>query len=156
MKTIQKGFTLIELMIVVAIIGILAAIALPAYQDYTIRSQVSEGPTLSEGVKLGVAEFYANNGTWPASNSDIGYTSTVSGSYTTGIVNTAGSVVITYGGTKAHANIAGKTLAITGGVNQNCDIAWSCGLNTKLPTGFTFAAMGTTNVNPKYLPSSCR
>jgi type IV pilus assembly protein PilA len=156
MKAVQKGFTLIELMIVVAIIGILAAIALPAYQDYTIRSQVSEGPTLAEGVKLAVAEYYANNGTFPATNVQIGYTSTVSGSYVTGIVNAAGSVVITYGPPKAHTNIQTKTLAITAGVNTNGDIAWSCGLTTNDPTGFTFAAKGPTSVLPKYLPSSCR
>ena len=156
MKNIQKGFTLIELMIVVAIIGILAAIALPAYQDYTIRSQVSEGPTLAEGVKLAVAEYYANNGTWPADNTAIGYTSTVSGTYVTNIANLAGSVVITYGPPKAHTKIQGKNLAITAGVNVNGDIAWSCGLTTTDPTGFTFAAKQTTDVDPKYLPSSCR
>jgi type IV pilus assembly protein PilA len=156
MKAIQKGFTLIELMIVVAIIGILAAIALPAYQDYTIRSQVSEGPTLAEGVKLAVAEYYANNGTWPAANVDIGYTSTVSGSYVTNISNVAGSVVVSYGLPKAHTKIQGQTLAITAGVNANGDIAWSCGLTTNDPTGFTFAAKGPTSVNAKYLPSSCR
>ena len=66
MRTLQKGFTLIELMIVVAIIGILAAIAIPAYQDYTIRSQVSEGLTLSADIKAGVAEFMAQTGAWPA------------------------------------------------------------------------------------------
>ena len=156
MKAMQKGFTLIELMIVVAIIGILAAIALPAYQDYTIRSQVSEGPTLSEGVKLAVAEYYANNGSWPADNTAIGYTSTVSGSYVTNVVNTAGSVAITYGPPKAHTKIQGKNLAITAGINANGDIAWSCGLTTNDPTGFTFATKQATTVNTKYLPSSCR
>src|SRR6202795_2476303 len=65
MMTIQKGFTLIELMIVVAIIGILAAIAIPAYQDYTIRSQVTEGMNLASAVETGVAEYYANTGSWP-------------------------------------------------------------------------------------------
>jgi type IV pilus assembly protein PilA len=156
MKSIQQGFTLIELMIVVAIIGILAAIALPAYQDYTIRSQVSEGPTLSEGVKLAVAEYYANNGVVPATNLQIGFTSTVSGSYVQTIVNQNGSVVITYGPPKAHANIQGQTLSITGGVNANGDIAWSCGTTTNDPVGFVFAAKGPTSIQQKYLPSSCR
>ncbi len=66
LKQVQKGFTLIELMIVVAIIGILAAIAIPAYQDYTIRAQVTEGLNLAASVKAAVAETYANTGTWPA------------------------------------------------------------------------------------------
>ena len=72
LKSIQKGFTLIELMIVVAIIGILAAIAMPAYQDYTIRAQVSEGLTLAAAAKAAVAEFYANKGKWPSDNSAAG------------------------------------------------------------------------------------
>ncbi len=72
MKNVQKGFTLIELMIVVAIIGILAAIALPAYQDYTKRSHVSEGLSLAGAAKLGVTEFFADRGALPTSNADVG------------------------------------------------------------------------------------
>ncbi len=82
-KSAQQGFTLIELMIVVAIIGILAAIAIPAYQDYLIRSQVSEGLTMASAAKAGVSEFYANRGAWPSSNSaaGMGAASTIQGKY---------------------------------------------------------------------------
>ena len=76
MKTLQKGFTLIELMIVVAIIGILAAIAIPAYQDYTIRAQVSEGMTLAAAAKAAVAETYLNTGDAPADREEAGMSDT--------------------------------------------------------------------------------
>ncbi|EMT9880003.1 pilin, partial [Neisseria gonorrhoeae] len=72
MNTLQKGFTLIELMIVIAIVGILAAVALPAYQDYTARAQVSEAILLAEGQKSAVTEYYLNHGIWPANNGNAG------------------------------------------------------------------------------------
>ncbi|EMU3547048.1 pilin [Neisseria gonorrhoeae] len=72
MNTLQKGFTLIELMIVIAIVGILAAVALPAYQDYTARAQVSEAILLAEGQKSAVTEYYLNNGKWPKNNDEAG------------------------------------------------------------------------------------
>ncbi|MFN2705890.1 pilin, partial [Neisseria gonorrhoeae] len=75
MNTLQKGFTLIELMIVIAIVGILAAVALPAYQDYTARAQVSEAILLAEGQKSAVTEYYLNHGTWPENNGAAGVAS---------------------------------------------------------------------------------
>src|ERR1700733_15136187 len=97
MKTIQKGFTLIELMIVVAIIGILAAIAIPAYQDYTIRSQLTEGLNLSGAVETGVAEYFANTGSFPTAMSMLGMTSDPSGKYVTDVTVGATGIKITYG-----------------------------------------------------------
>ncbi|EMU2149796.1 pilin, partial [Neisseria gonorrhoeae] len=97
MNTLQKGFTLIELMIVIAIVGILAAVALPAYQDYTARAQVSEAILLAEGQKSAVTEYYLNNGIWPANNGDAGVASAsdIKGKYVESVTVTNGVVTAT-------------------------------------------------------------
>src|ERR1700726_3268307 len=99
----QHGFTLIELMIVIAIIGILAAIAIPAYQNYTIRSQVTEGLSLADGFKTSVSEYYDQNGTWPANIAAISQ-GQVTGKYVSNIVLGAanGQIIITYTGAQAN------------------------------------------------------
>ena len=107
MKKVQQGFTLIELMIVVAIIGILAAIAIPAYQDYTIRSQVSEGMSLAAAAKSAVAESFLNNGEAPADRTAAGMTATAtdtSGKYVLSVGVANGTITITYGN-EANAQI---------------------------------------------------
>ena len=159
MKTIQKGFTLIELMIVVAIIGILAAIAIPAYQDYTIRAQITEGMNLASGVKANVAAYFQETGTWPSTNAlaGVGAATDIKGKYVTGVeVMAGGGVRITFGGS-ANSSITGKFLGLRPGVSVNNDVSWQCGAKA-LPAGLTLAtgAAGVTNVTPKYLPASCR
>src|SRR3984957_6023042 len=102
LKQVQKGFTLIELMIVVAIIGILAAIAIPAYQNYTIRAQVTEGLSLADGWKTGISEYYAQNGTFPTCTSTTGgagciaATAASTGKYVGSVTILTGGISITY------------------------------------------------------------
>ena len=158
-KAIQKGFTLIELMIVVAIIGILAAIAIPAYQDYTIRSQVVEGLTLASGAKAAVAEYYARNHDWPVDSEAAGV-SPISGQYFDSITVASGSVVITYGG-RANAKLAGQRLILLPGVTQSGDVAWICGEHGRPSTeGVEVETRGGgpsgSDIAPKYLPHYCR
>ncbi|MCB1611066.1 MAG: pilin [Xanthomonadales bacterium] len=154
MSTLNKGFTLIELMIVVAIIAILAAIALPAYQDYTIRAQVGEGPINAAALKTGVAEYYADRGVYPATNGNLGITSPVSGTYVSSISNVAGQLNIVYGN-NANPKISGSILTLRAATNANGDISWVCGSRV-VPPGFSAAGADASTVLDKYRASNCR
>jgi type IV pilus assembly protein PilA len=145
MNTMQKGFTLIELMIVVAIIAILAAIAIPAYQDYVIRSQVSEGASLVEGSKTAVAEFYSNKGTLPTNNASAGVATSTSivGTYVKSVVIAGGLITATFSSAapqKANAAINATTLVFSP-ITHAGSTAWTCTAST---------------VPSKYRPSVCR
>jgi len=149
-------------MIVVAIIGILAAIAIPAYQDYTIRSQVTEGLNLASDLKASVAEIYAQRGEFAGiSSGQLGLPEATykSGKYVSEIAVSNGVITITYGlqANKQIKNDGSNKLSLVPGTNQNDDVIWVCG-KASTPTGATLATSenAITNVPDKYLPASCR
>ncbi|HGK6091680.1 TPA: pilin, partial [Neisseria meningitidis] len=129
MNTLQKGFTLIELMIVIAIVGILAAVALPAYQDYTARAQVSEAILLAEGQKSAVTEYYLNHGEWPANNSSAGVATSASdikGKYVQSVEVKNGVITATMLSSGVNNEIKGKKLSLWA-KRQNGSVKWFCG-----------------------------
>jgi len=143
---VQRGFTLIELMIVVAIIAILAAIAIPAYQNYLIRSQITEGMVLSTGAKAAVWDYFSNTGLYPKDNASAGLPpdTSITGRYVSQVEVSQGKIIATFNNTNANTAIHGRTLILSPATAGDT-IIWTCN-----PTG------SANVVDPKYLPSSCR
>ncbi|HEZ4521942.1 TPA: pilin [Neisseria meningitidis] len=164
MNTLQKGFTLIELMIVIAIVGILAAVALPAYQDYTARAQVSEAILLAEGQKSAVTEYYLNHGEWPANNSSAGVATSASdikGKYVQSVEVAKGVITATMLSTGVNKEIQGKKLSLWA-KRQNGSVKWFCGqpvtrnANANAKDDAVTAAASDKQIDTKHLPSTCR
>ncbi|HEZ3621459.1 TPA: pilin [Neisseria meningitidis] len=158
MNTLQKGFTLIELMIVIAIVGILAAVALPAYQDYTARAQVSEAILLAEGQKSAVTEYYLNHGTWPKNNTSAGVasSSTIKGKYVKEVTVANGVITATMLSSGVNKEIQGKKLSLWA-KRQDGSVKWFCGQPvTRAANAGTDEVTANGKIDTKHLPSTCR
>ncbi|HGI8301153.1 TPA: pilin [Neisseria meningitidis] len=166
MNTLQKGFTLIELMIVIAIVGILAAVALPAYQDYTARAQVSEAILLAEGQKSAVTEYYLNHGEWPKNNTSAGVASSpsdIKGKYVQSVEVKNGVVTATMASSNVNNEIKDKKLSLWA-KRQDGSVKWFCGqpvtrdaTTNNAANADDVAADGTAKkIDTKHLPSTCR
>lgn len=142
MKTAQQGYTLIELMIVTGIIGILGSIAIPAYQDYTIRAQVAEGISLSAGTRVALVDYYTQTGDWPNNNNkaDVAGQNEIRGKYVKMVMVKKNEIEIQYGN-EAHKNIKGKKIVLTAIDNRGI-IRWECS--------------GKGGFEERYLPNSCK
>jgi type IV pilus assembly protein PilA len=159
MKNRASGLTLIELMIVLAIVGVLGAIAIPAYQSYSVRTQVASGLNLASPVRMRVAESFQTNGSWPEDNNaaGVGAPGTINDAYVEAVTVVRGAIRISFG-QDASANIAGTTLSLRPALNARSDIVWQCGM-APLPAGLEpveGAADSPTDVPVKYLPADCR
>ncbi|EMU5024319.1 pilin [Neisseria gonorrhoeae] len=162
MNTLQKGFTLIELMIVIAIVGILAAVALPAYQDYTARAQVSEAILLAEGQKSAVTEYYLNHGKWPKDNASAGVASTptdIKGKYVQKVEVNNGVVTAQMNPSGVNKEIQGKKLSLWA-KRENGSVKWFCGQPVqRADAGAANDAVkdaAADKIETKHLPSTCR
>ncbi|MCU9885358.1 pilin, partial [Neisseria gonorrhoeae] len=164
MNTLQKGFTLIELMIVIAIVGILAAVALPAYQDYTARAQVSEAILLAEGQKSAVTEYYLNHGIWPENNTSAGVASAseIKGKYVKEVKVENGVVTAQMASSNVNKEIKDKKLSLWA-KRENGSVKWFCGQPVTRGAGnagkaddVTKAGNDNEKINTKHLPSTCR
>jgi len=133
MKKLQQGFTLIELMIVMAIIGILASVAMPTYQSYAVRAQVSEGLNLTGPLQSAVAEYYNDYGAYPTDNNDAGVdaANNYAGKYVDGISINGATISIQYGNS-AHAQINGETVTLTA-VPDLGSLNWDCASGGTIP-----------------------
>ncbi|HEZ1779940.1 TPA: pilin [Neisseria meningitidis] len=161
MNTLQKGFTLIELMIVIAIVGILAAVALPAYQDYTARAQVSEAILLAEGQKSAVTEYYLNHGEWPANNSSAGVAtspSDIKGKYVQSVTVANGVITAQMASSNVNKEIKDKKLSLWA-KRQDGSVKWFCGQpvqRANADTDTAVTAASDKQIDTKHLPSTCR